>query len=250
MEPLTIVALVGFGMAVAAYGTVIGAGGGFILIPGLVVLFGLDGVDAVGTGALTLAAIGIGGARTYDRAGLVDRRAAGRFVIGSVPAAFVCGTFLAGRIDSDVLVDLLGGLLLALAVFVILMPTSGDTGRDPQPAALTWMPFGGVVVGFLGGTFAVGGGLITLPFIGRLRGLEPHRAAATTAATAMMSSIASSIGHTIAGNVVWGHVAVLVPSALIGSTLGASHAGRLAPRAVLALVAAGLVLAGAPLLLR
>ena len=250
MDFLTIVALVGFGVVVAAYGTVIGAGGGFILIPGLVLLFDLDGVEAVGTGALTLAAIGIGGARTYDRAGLVDRPAAGRFVLGSVPVAFLCGTLLAGRIDSEVLIDLLGILLLVLAVFVLTMPTAYETSGEPHPRSLTWMPAGGTVVGFLGGTFAIGGGLVTLPFIGRLRHLDPHRAAATTAATAMASSLASSAGHTIASNVVWSHVAVLVPSALVGSTLGAAHAGRLAPRVVLALVAGGLMVAGIPLLLR
>ena len=250
MDPVTIVALVAFGSLVAAYGTVIGAGGGFVLIPGLVLLFDLDGVEAVGTGALTLAAIGIGGARTYDRAGLVDRPAAGRFVIGSIPAAFLCGTFLAGRIDSEVLVDLLGVLLVILAVFVVTMPTDYDTSGGARPGSLTMMPVGGVVVGFLGGTFAIGGGLVTLPFVGRLRRLAPHRAAATTAATAMASSIASSAGHSIAGNVRWGHVLVLVPSALIGSTLGATHAGRLHPRTVLALVAGGLLTAGVPLLLR
>lgn len=250
MDPVTIGALVVFGVVVAAYGTVIGAGGGFVLIPGLVLLFDLDGVEAVGTGALTLAAIGIGGARTYDRAGLVDRPAAGRFVLGSIPAAFLCGTFLAGRIDSDVLIDLLGALLLILAVFVVTMPTEYHTSGSIHPNALTAMPAGGVIVGVLGGTFAIGGGLVTLPFLGRLRRLAPHRAAATTAATAMASSLASSAGHSIAGNVVWNHVLVLVPSALVGSTIGATYAGRLHPRAVLALVAGGLVAAGVPLLLR
>ncbi|MEM9202217.1 MAG: sulfite exporter TauE/SafE family protein [Actinomycetota bacterium] len=250
MDLVTVVALLGFAIAVAAYGTVIGAGGGFVLIPGLVLLFDVDGVEAVGTGALTLAAIGIGGARTYDRAGLVDRPAAGWFVLGSVPTAFLCGSLLAGRIDSDVLVDLLGVLLLVLAVFVLVMPVHDDRGDGPTRASLRWMPAGGVVVGFLGGTFAIGGGLVTLPFVGRLRRLDPHRAAATTAATAMMSSIASSLGHSLAGNVLWSHVVVLVPGAFIGSTLGATNANRLAPRSVLALVAGGLLAAGVPLLLR
>ena len=34
---------------VGIYGSVIGAGGGFVLIPGLVLLFDLEGVEAVGT---------------------------------------------------------------------------------------------------------------------------------------------------------------------------------------------------------
>ncbi len=72
-----------------------------------------------------------------------------------------------------------------------------------------------------------------------------------TAATAMLSSLASSSsGHAIVGNVRWSHAAVLVVGAALGSTFGASRAGRLRPRTVLVLVACGLVATGVPLLLR
>lgn len=250
MDPLTAVALVGFALAVGVYGTIIGAGGGFVLIPGLVLVFGLDGVEAVGTGAVTLAAIGIGGARTYDRAGMVDREGALWFAAGSVPSALFFSAVVADRIDGDILVDLLALLLLALAVFVIAMPTTVDGEAAPPPRSRQAMPAGGVVVGCLGGTFAVGGGLVTLPFLARLRRLGPHRAAATTAATAMLSSLASSTGHAIAGNVAWGTASVLVVGALAGSTLGARHAGRLPARLVLVMVAAGLLVTGVALLLR
>ncbi|MEM8705609.1 MAG: sulfite exporter TauE/SafE family protein [Actinomycetota bacterium] len=250
VDPLTAVALVVFAIAIGVYGTVIGAGGGFLLIPGLVLLFDLEGVEAVGTGAVTLAAIGLGGARTYDRAGLVDRSAAFWFAVGSVPSALFFSAVVADRIDGEVFVDLLGALLLALAVFVVAMPTTPDDQGPPSRRSLQAMPAGGVVVGFLGGTFAVGGGLVTLPFVGRLRRLTPHRAAATTSATAMLSSLASSTGHTIAGNVAWSNASVLVIGALIGSTLGARHAGRLPARLVLALVAAGLIVTGVAVLLR
>ncbi|MEO0494140.1 MAG: sulfite exporter TauE/SafE family protein [Actinomycetota bacterium] len=250
MDPWTIVALISFAVVVGVYGTVIGAGGGFMLIPGLVLLFDLDGVEAVGTGAVTLAAIGVGGARTYDRAGLVDRRAAGWFAAGSVPAALFFAAIVADRIDADLFVDLLGVLLLLLAVFVLVMPTSFPDAEPPDDRSLRLLPIAGVGVGFLGGTFAVGGGLVTLPVLARLRRLEPHRAAATTAATAMLGSLASSTGHAIAGNVEWATALALAIGALAGSTFGARRAGRLPPRAVLLLVAAGLLATGIPLLLR
>lgn len=250
MDVGTLIALAAFAAAVGAYGTVIGAGGGFLLIPGLVLLFDLDGVEAVGTGAVTLAAIGIGGARTYDRAGLVDRRAAAWFAAGAVPAALFFSTIVAERIDADLLIDLLGVLLLFLAAFVLLMPTAPDPRGEPGRGSLRAMPAGGVVVGFLSGTFAVGGGLVTLPFLARLRRLVPHRAAATTAATAMLSSVASSTGHAIAGNVDWPRALVLALGAFAGSTFGARRAGRFSPRVVLLLVAGGLVASGLPLLLR
>ena len=249
MDPLTAIALLAFAAVVAAYGTIIGAGGGFLLIPGLVLFFDLSGVEAVGTGAVTLAAIGIGGARAYDRAGLVDRRGAAWFAAGSVPTALLCGWLLAGRIDRDVFVDLLGVLLLALAVFVVVMPTRFE-GEDDRPRRFGVLPVGGAAVGTLSGLFAVGGGLVTLPIVARVLRLGPHRAAATTSATAALGSLAGSTGHTLAGNVVWDDAAVLVVGALIGSTVGARQAGRVPPRAVLVLVAAGLVGAGVPLLLR
>ena len=99
------------------------------------------------------------------------------------------------------MVDLLGLLLLALAGFVVFLPTRYDASEEPGPSSLRWMPLGGVGVGVLSGTFAIGGGLVTLPFVARPPP-HPHRAAATTSATAMMSSMASSLGHTVAGNVV------------------------------------------------
>ncbi len=250
MDPLTIAALLVFAGVVGIYGSVIGAGGGFVLIPGLVLLFDLEGVEAVGTGAVALAAIGIGGARTYDQKGLVDRRGASWFAAGAIPSALFFAAVVADRIDSAVFVDLLGLLLLALAVFVVAMPTTIDGHGEPDLRSLRALPAGGVLVGFVGGTFAVGGGLITLPFLARLRRLDPHRSAATTAATAMLSSLASSTGHAIVGNVRWSHAAVLAGGAAIGSTFGASRAVRLRPRTVLVLVACGLVATGVPLLLR
>ena len=242
-------ALVAFALAVGAYGTIIGAGGGFLLIPGLVLLFDLEGAEAVGTGVITLSVIGASGAWAYDREGLVDRRAAGWFALGSVPVALFCGLVVASRIDRDAFTDILGLILLGLAAFVLLMPTGTRATPGPSERSLRALPLGGAFVGFLSGTFAVGGGLVTLPILARVRRLAPHRAAATTSATAMLGTLGGAIGHTIAGNVVWSRAVVLIGGAVIGSSIGARVAGRLAPRVVLALVAAGLVGAGVPLLI-
>ena len=129
------------------------------------------------------------------------------------------------------------------------MPTTPRTGAVASERSLRALPVGGAFVGFLSGTFAVGGGLITLPILARVRRLAPHRAAATTSATAMLGTFGGAIGHAIAGNVAWSRAAVLVVGAAVGSSIGARVAGRLAPRIVLGFVAAGLVGAGVPLLL-
>lgn len=248
MDAATAIALLAFAVGVGAYGTIIGAGGGFLLIPGLILLFDLDGAEAVGTGVVTLLAIGVSGASAYDRAGLVDRAAAGWFAIGTVPVAMFCGWWLSARIDRAVFADVLGGLLLALALFVVLMPTAEPGPNQRAHRRLRVLPVGGAVVGFLSGTFAVGGGLVTLPIVARARGLGPHRAAATTAAASMLGTIGGATGHIVAGNVVWSRAALLIAGAATGSAVGARSAGRVPPRGVLVLVALGLLGAGIPLL--
>ena len=84
MDVATALGLFALAAMVGTYGTVIGAGGGFVLIPGMVLLFGFEGVEAVGTGAVALAVIGATGAAAYDKQGLVARPVAGWFALGAV----------------------------------------------------------------------------------------------------------------------------------------------------------------------
>ena len=248
MDFVTVTGLVMFALVVGAYGTMIGAGGGFVLIPGLVILFDLTGVEAVGTGAIVLAAIGLAGARTYQQAGMVDVGAAVWFAAGAVPIGLTCAALLANRIDSSLFIRVLSVVLLVLAGLVLFGPQPRETGdtyaRPPRRQALY---IGGTGVGFVSGTFGVGGGLLTVPYLATVQRLDPHRATATTAATAMAISTAGAIGHTIAGNIVWAKALVLMIGAAIGSTLGARFAGRLRARTVQLLLATGLIGAGVPL---
>lgn len=248
MDLGTAIGLLALALVVGTYGTIIGAGGGFVMIPGLVLLFDLEGANAVGTGAVALMVIGLTGAAAYDRSGLVARPVAGWFALGSVPCALLAGWLLANRIDSRAFNGILGVLLLGLAALVVFGPALHRPDGPEQPPRQVGLWTSGSLVGVTSGTFAVGGGLITLPILARLQNLPPHRAAATTAATAMASSAAASVGHTIAGNVDWASAAVLIVGAFAGSTAGARLAGRLAPATVLALLAAGLCGAGVPLL--
>ncbi|MGI9605714.1 MAG: sulfite exporter TauE/SafE family protein [Acidimicrobiales bacterium] len=248
MDPATAVGLIALAFGVGAYGTIIGAGGGFVLIPGLVLLFGLDGVEAVGTGAVILAVIGLTGAVAYDRRGLVDRQVAASFALGSVPLALLASSLLAARIDSTVFIALLGFILLALAVFVVVVPPIVEDGSPPNPPMRDVLGLSGAAIGTMSGLFAVGGGLVTVPLLSRVQHLPAHRATATTSAAMSLSGLAAAIGHTLAGNVQWSKAAVMMAAAFVGSSIGARAAGRLSARVVLVLLATGLVAAGVPLL--
>ena len=247
-------------LVVGAYGSIIGAGGGFLLIPGLALLFGLDGAEAVGTGVITLTCLHASGALAYDRQGLVVRSVAAWWALAAGPVAMLSGWLLTNRVDSDVLLTVIGLLMMALAVFVVTglsrrtgaasTSRGGETGEAVAPVVprVGALLAGASGVGFLNGTFAVGGGLVTVPYLARVQRLSAHRAAATTAAAGTVASAAATVGHFMAGNIVWTHAPPLILGAVIGSSAGARMAVRLSPQTVMGLLSAGLVVAGAPLI--
>ena len=255
LEPGVAAGLLAFAIVVGAYGAMIGAGGGFLLIPGLALVFGLDGAEAVGTGVVTLACLHAAGALAYDRRGMVVRPVAAWWALGAGPVALLSGWLLTNRLESDVLLTIIGLLMIALAVFVVARPvgrdgsagsSAGGTGST-EPRVLPLL-VGASGVGFLNGVFAVGGGLVTVPYLARVQRLSAHRAAATTAAAGTVASSAAAAGHALAGNIVWSHAPLLMLGAVIGSSTGARMALKLPPRTVMGLLSAGLVVAGAPLI--
>jgi uncharacterized protein len=99
---------------------VIGIGGGVIIIPTLVFLFGFSQQQAQGTTlALLVPPIGILAAWTYYRAGFVDLRAAGLICIGFVGGSLL-GAKIATSLTSQQLERIFGVVLLLISIKMIV----------------------------------------------------------------------------------------------------------------------------------
>ncbi len=250
MEVWTAVGLLALALGVGVYGAIIGAGGGFLMVAGLTLIFGLDGAVAVGTSVVTTFVIQASGALTYTRQGMVEWASAQWFVLGSVPVAFATGAWLADRIPQRGFDLIVGLLLVALAVFVVAVRSPGDDSGEPAPPNRASLVVSGSMIGTLSGGLGVGAGLVTVPLLSRLQRLSAHRSAATTTATGALSGLAAATGHSLAGTPRWGYLPMLLVGAAVGGRLGASKARDLTPRTVLSLLAVGLIAAGLPLLIR
>jgi uncharacterized protein len=84
-------ALVGTGFAVGGMSGFFGIGGGFLIVPGLILATGMPMLQAVGTSLVAVSAFGLTTAASYAMAGLVDWRLAAFFVAGGV-AGSIAGT--------------------------------------------------------------------------------------------------------------------------------------------------------------
>lgn len=235
-------------LVVGIYGSVTGAGGGFLMVAGLVLLFDLSGAEAVGTSVITTVFIQLSAGINYARAGAVDRPTATWFVLGSVPVAFISAAVLASRIPERAFNLIIGALLLALAAFVVFRPSPESNRTTPHPPHKPQLVGLGSAMGVLSGAFGVGAGLVTMPAIRWLQKLSTHGAAATTTAIGAASGVAASIGHAIADNPRWSFAPFVIAGAIAGGYAGSHSAHRLAPKTISFLLAGGLLATGVPLL--
>jgi uncharacterized membrane protein YfcA len=91
-----------------------GIGGGFLIVPGIMLATGMPLANAIGTSLVAVAAFGAATAANYALSGLVDWRIAGFFVAGGILGG------LAGSLAGRRLVKSRGHLATIFAVFVIL----------------------------------------------------------------------------------------------------------------------------------
>ena len=108
------------GLVAGALSGLIGIGGGIIIVPALVFLFGFSQLKAQGTTiALMIPPIGLLAAWTYYRQGYVDIKAAALVCLGFVLGGLI-GAQIATGLSNVVLEKIFGVILLFIALKILL----------------------------------------------------------------------------------------------------------------------------------
>jgi uncharacterized membrane protein YfcA len=107
--------LLGIGFAVGALAGFFGIGGGFLIVPGLMLASGMPISYAIGSSLVAVTVFGATTATNYAVSGLVDWRIAALFIGGGI-AGGVIGTFAGQKLGQRK-----GTLAMVFAVFVILI---------------------------------------------------------------------------------------------------------------------------------
>ncbi len=120
MQPALLILL---GVVAGVTSAFVGIGGGIVLVPALVFLFGLSQHQAQGTTlALLVPPIGIAAAWTYWRHGYVDLRIAALIAVGFLAGSLIGARFSIGVSDA-VLQKVFGVFLLLLSLKLLFTHT-------------------------------------------------------------------------------------------------------------------------------
>lgn len=245
-----------------------GMGGGALMTPVLVVLFGINPLSAVSSDLVASAVMKPIGSLVHLRHGTVDFRLVGWLALGSVPSAF-CGVLiieaLGGSSAVETVVQIALGAALVLAALTITLKaylqllerTRGrgkETAQAEQPTAgIRIRPVPTVLIGVVGGLVvgmtSVGSGsvmIVSLLFL--YPALTAGRLVGTDLTQAVPLVASAAVGHLIFGDVQFGVTLPLLIGNIPGVYLGARLSAR-APQGVIRRALAVVLLAsGAKLL--
>jgi uncharacterized protein len=264
----TAVLLVLIGFGVGAFGTVIGAGGGFILTPILLLLYPHQSAQTLTSISLAVVFFNAAsGSIAYARQGRIDFRSGSVFALATVPGA-IGGALLVGDVSRQVFDAIMGAVLAALAVWLIagerwplrevrgrlehrtLVDRSGQAYEYDVP--LRRGAVYSVGVGFISSFLGIGGGVIHVPLLVGVLGFPTHIATATSHFVLTIMAGTGTLTHIFSGSF-HGHglrrTVALSIGVVSGAQLGAHISLRLRGPVIHRLLAAALLALSVRLLL-
>ncbi|MEX2253462.1 MAG: sulfite exporter TauE/SafE family protein [Thermoleophilaceae bacterium] len=250
MDPL----LIPFGLGVGLLVGMTGIGGGSLMTPLLILVFGVKPLIAVGTDLAYAAATKTVGGYKHYRQKTVDFRLSGWMALGSVPAA-IGGVYVLEALErsqgeefDELLLTLLGAALLftgamtlARALFLKRLVDRERETIDLKPWHKAAAVALGVFVGFVLGITSAGSGALIAVGLILIFQLVPTRVVGTDIFHAALLLWAAAAAHIVAGNVDWALAGTILIGSVPGVWLG-SHLSVRLPTATLRTVMAVVLL--------
>ncbi len=262
----------GIGFVVGLYGTIIGAGGGFLLVPILLLRYHLMPQLAIGTSLCVVFFNALSGSFSYARQKRIDYHTGLSFATGTLPGA-ILGVFLTGYFTPKVFYILFGIILIGVGMLLFFRPEPAPT----KDASRCFLPFlrrkpvlrslidadgkkyeycfnyaCGIalsfIVGFFSSLLGIGGGIIHVPALIYMFSFPYHIAIASSHFILMISSLVGSIFHGISGNVNIEIALIIGIGAVLGAQAGALISKRMSGLWIVRLLSLALIAIGIRLL--
>ncbi|MBS1844509.1 MAG: sulfite exporter TauE/SafE family protein [Actinobacteria bacterium] len=257
------------GVAVGTFGTLVGAGGGFILTPLLLILYPNFSPATVTSISLFVVFFNaLSGSLAYGRLGRIDYDAGIRFALAAIPGS-VLGALAVHLVPVRVFDAIMAAALAATAGFVTRLRPHAER---PRPRGNTverqmvdrdgnsyryWVPLRrgsaySALVGFASSFLGIGGGVIHVPILVGTLGFPTHIAAATSHFVLTFATGAATVTHLLGGTFSSGSgLAIAVPLAIgvvPGAQLGAWIARKMAGPSIRRLLGGALLILAVRLL--
>lgn len=251
MTPL-LFTLIAFTVSFVAglFGSLVGVGGGIIVVPALTLLLGVDIRYAIGASIVSVIATSSGAAASYVKRGIANLRVA-MFLEVATAAGAIIGALIAGIAPGRILFALFGLVLIYTAWSMLRKKTAGERVLPPDPLAdrlrlhgsyyddsekreisyrVSRTRFGfsiSGVAGLLSGLLGIGGGAIKVPMMHLAMGMPLKTCTATSNFMIGVTAAASAMVYFMRGDVLPFIAAPVAAGVLLGAMAGSQLMTRL-----------------------
>ena len=256
------------GLAVGGFGTMIGAGGGFILVPILLLMYPDKNPEVI-TG-ISLAVVffnASSGSLAYGLKRRIDYRSAWIFCITTLPGS-VLGALTSSYISRDTFNLIFSIVLLILATILLVKPIKKQEANNRLKNRTFWdiaryvidiegvryifrynVVLGSFIsffVGFASSLLGIGGGIIHVPVMVNLLNFPIHIATATSHFVLALMAFTGSTVHYFQGVLSQGinEIVWLGLGVIIGAQVGARYSTKVKGSVIIRSLAFALILVG------
>jgi uncharacterized membrane protein YfcA len=250
-----------FAFLIGILSSMIGVGGGFIVVPMLNIVYGFSMRLSVGTSLVMVVFTALSSTVAYVRQKRIDYALGLVMATGSVPGALI-GSSLVRLLPDQTLGAIFGLFLIAIALRMFL--GSGGSGKETKTKRWGWrrtirdakgevfkyevnVVAGialSVLAGLASGLLGVGGGAVAVPVMVLVLAMPMHVAVATSMFMMIFTSVTGAVNHIFQGNAVYEAALMLGFGIIVGTQLGAHVARRLKVSVLQRVFAVFLVLFG------
>jgi uncharacterized membrane protein YfcA len=242
--------LIGLGLGVGLYGTLIGAGGGFVLMPVLLILYPQIPPEILT--AISLAVVffnAASGSESYAIMKRIDYKSGLMFAAATIPGA-VIGALNTAWVPRHLFDAIFAVVLLAGATFLFVRPDLQRQGHGPagqhHPEAYRHLvamggetydyafnPLVGIgisfFVGYASSFLGIGGGIIHVPALIYIMDFPVHVATATSHFILAIMALTGTLVHIWTGDLSTGvnQTLALAIGVMLGAPLGAQLSSRI-----------------------
>ena len=236
MIPIDMLVIVGISLAAGIIGAIVGIGGGFLIVPMLIFVFGLSAQVSAGTSLIALVFTALSGTVGFTWQRRIDYKLGLSLAVASAPGA-VLGSIASVYLTSKIVTVLFGCFLILVSIYIAFgtPPRSSGTGvagwcrrlvdRDGKEFEFTvrHLVFAFPLVflaGFIAGFFGVGGGALQVPVMIMLLGVPAEIATATSALMIVASALSGAVTHIQLSNVAYEFTPFIIISVIVGAQIG------------------------------
>ena len=233
--------LIPLGVAAGILGSMIGLGGGIIVVP-VLTFFGFPPTLAASNSLFAAFSNAVASTVSYSRQKRIDYSLGLKLGVLCIPGT-VLGAFVSSDVTPAIFKILFGIVLVSSAVYIFLRKKIETKQKNLTKLMIVFVIAASFFAGIISSFFGIGGGIIFVPLMVVGIGMTMKKAAPTSQFILLFASLSGIITHSILGHPDFIQAGLLAAGAFVGGIIGARLSLDVKERSLQILVSAIIVIA-------